>query len=121
MVNWEHVEAVLSEIELDRTKFWMYEWERVNGDCTTTRCLAGWATEMARRSGLPLKGVGHLMTTDYIITAADYLGLPAPDFSPDNAGHAYGGYENLFSPAAYNTSRPSTHEIRARLKEYDHD
>jgi hypothetical protein len=117
-INWEHVEATLDEIDKDHTKLSMYMWEMDRSDCSTIRCLAGWATEMARRSGLAQrKREGITSSVYYITTAADYLGLPPPDFTKSN----YGGYTNLFAPEAYTTSRPSTDEFRTHLKEYHNE
>lgn len=114
MVNWEHVEAVLCEIDADRAGFDMSHWEFTTS-CGTTRCIAGWAVEMRGRelesAGRPRNGF------EYARAAIEYFDLPPRDHS---RGDEYSGYARLFSSYAFdNTHAPTTDDIRARIKEFD--
>ena len=101
-VNWENAETLLDAIDEEgEVGFNMDDY-----DCGTTRCIAGWAYYLSVGKSILQEPV---LKRPVEVVACDYLGLPNTDDT----------FLDLFAAWAFDSTTPTTDEIRARLKEMD--
>ncbi len=118
MVNWQNVERVLDAIDHERERFDMGSY--YYGDdtaCGSTMCIAGWAAHLAGwtlSTGSPMAKRIVDQGSESGAVASIAMGFMGLDGIPLSKV-----YNRLFDPEAFDSTVPSTDDIRARIKTFE--